>query len=68
MKSLLKWSLALVLLAALVVSLVHTAPQAEADAVFYGDYTDVKKIYDASSCPSMQGLAEPRYNSRSYCC
>ena len=31
--------------------------EVEAASVFYGDYTDVAKIYDYGSCPSMQGLA-----------
>ena len=31
--------------------------EVEAASVFYGDYTDVDKIYDYGSCPSMQGLA-----------
>ena len=31
--------------------------EVEAASVFYGDYTDVAKIYDYGSCPSMQGMS-----------
>ena len=44
-------------LAVLLASMVYVAPTAEAVNDFYGDYTDAAKIYDYSSCPSMQGLA-----------
>ncbi|MBQ2382599.1 MAG: InlB B-repeat-containing protein, partial [Oscillospiraceae bacterium] len=43
----------------LAVSLVLVPQSAEAVAAyeFYGDYTDVAKIYDYNSCPSIQGVA-----------
>ena len=41
----------------LLVGMIYIPTPAEAANAFYGDYTDVAKIYDYGSCPSMQGLA-----------
>lgn len=48
---------ALFSLVILLVSVVQMPNRAEAASAFYGDYTDVTKIYDYGSCPGMQGLA-----------
>ena len=45
-----------VLVAAMLLPGLNLATPVDA-AVFYGDYTDVSKVYDYGSCPSMQGLA-----------
>ena len=57
MKSTLKRALALILMAVLLLSNVNLFPAASAAPLFYGDYTDARKVYDSNSCPSMQGLA-----------
>ena len=57
MRSPFKRVLALILMAALLLSNVNLFPSASAASLFYGDYTDVRKVYDSNSCPSMQGLA-----------
>ena len=45
-----------VLMAAMLLPNLDLATSADA-AVFYGDYSDVSKVYDYGSCPSMQGMA-----------
>ena len=57
MKAPFKRVLALILMAVLLLSNVNLFPAASAASLFYGDYTDVRKVYDSNSCPSMQGLA-----------
>ena len=57
MNKTLKRLVACLTLVVLLASMVYVAPEAEAVNDFYGDYTDVAKIYDYGSCPSMQGLA-----------
>ena len=49
--------IALLSLVVLLVGMVQIPTEASAANAFYGDYTDVSKIYDYGSCPSMQGLA-----------
>lgn len=44
-------------LAVLLMTMVYFPPAVNAANEFYGNYTDVAKIYDYGSCPSMQGLA-----------
>lgn len=44
-------------MAVLLVTMVYVPPVVNAANEFYGNYTDVAKIYDYGSCPSMQGLA-----------
>ena len=57
MNKTLKRLVACLTLAVLLASMVYVAPPAQAVNEFYGDYTDAAKVYDYSSCPSMQGLA-----------
>ena len=49
--------IALFSLVLLLASMILVPNEAEAASEFYGDYTDVDKIYDYGSCPAMQGLA-----------
>lgn len=53
-----RW-IAMLSLVILLASMVMVPPAADAVVAyeFYGDYTDVAKIYDYNSCPSIQGLA-----------
>ena len=41
----------------LLASMIVLPNKAEAASAFYGDYTDVAKIADYNSCPSIQGIA-----------
>lgn len=49
--------IAMLTLVMLMASLVLVPNEVSAANDFYGDYTDVAKIYDYGSCPSIQGLA-----------
>ena len=49
--------IAMLTLVMLLASLVLVPNEVSAANDFYGDYTDVAKIYDYGSCPSIQGLA-----------
>ena len=49
--------IALFALFLLLTPMVLVPIEAEAASAFYGEYTDVAKIYDYGSCPGMQGLA-----------
>ena len=57
MKNRFRSILALLMLVAVVAGMGFVSIDAAAANDFYGDYTDVSKIYDYGSCPSMQGLA-----------
>ncbi len=57
MNKMMKRLVSCVVAAVLLVMLVAIPPEAYAVNDFYGDYTDVSKVYDYGSCPSMQGLA-----------
>ena len=57
MSKMIKRTVALLTLVMLLVGMVYVPMEADAANEFYGDYTDVAKIYDYGSCPSMQGLA-----------
>ena len=48
---------ALLSLVLLLASMIVLPNEAEAASEFYGDYTDVAKITDYNSCPSIQGIA-----------
>ena len=49
--------IAMFALVAILASFVVVPTEVSAANDFYGDYTDVAKIYDYGSCPSIQGLA-----------
>ena len=49
--------IAMFTLVVLLASLIVLPNEVSAANDFYGDYTDVAKIYDYGSCPSLQGLA-----------
>lgn len=49
--------IALLSLVLLLASIILVPREAEAASAFYGDYTDVAKIADYNSCPSIQGVA-----------
>ena len=57
MKRTMKRVVALLSLVVLLIGMIYVPMEANAANEFYGDYTDVAKIYDYGSCPSMQGLA-----------
>ena len=57
MSKMMKRTVAMLTLVMLLVGLVYVPIEADAANDFYGDYTDVGKVYDYGSCPSMQGLA-----------
>ena len=57
MNRLMKRAIAVLTLVMLLTTMVYSPSEADAANAFYGDYTDVAKIYDYGSCPSMQGLA-----------
>ena len=49
--------IAMLTLVMLLASMVVLPNEASAANDFYGDYTDVAKVYDYGSCPSIQGVA-----------
>ena len=49
--------IAVLTLVVLLASLIVLPNEVSAANDFYGDYTDVAKVYDYGSCPSIQGLA-----------
>ena len=49
--------IAMLTLVMLLASMVVLPNEASAANDFYGDYTDVAKVYDYGSCPSIQGIA-----------
>ena len=57
MSNLLKKTISLLSLVALLATMVCMPLEVNAANAFYGDYTDAGKVYDYGSCPSMQGLA-----------